>query len=188
MNALHFRRWFGHSPPVLETLESRADRGDAQAQFSLGIKFANGEGPALDYPRAAYWYLKAAQQSHALAQFNLGMMYAHGQGMPSDKVQSNLWIDRAARLGDPAAQHTLGVACHRVSLERKPETASESRIEAYKWLQLADDQGYRNSGVACRLVILQMSTEEVADGNRRVAAFVMAQPDTTSGRPIPKAK
>src|ERR1043166_531058 len=113
MNALLFRRWFGHSDspsPVPEPLENGAKRGDADAQFSLGLKFASGEGSALDHARAAYWYLKAAEQNHAPAQFNLGMMYALGQGIPSNKAQSILWIDRAAHLGHPAAQHALGIA------------------------------------------------------------------------------
>jgi TPR repeat protein len=106
-------------------------------------------------------------------------MYAEGQGMPSDKAQSLLWFDRAARLGDPAAQYRLGINHHRASLDRFPVNASESRIEAYKWLQLADDQGYRDSDMARGLVVLQMTHEEVADANRRIADFVAGLPDAT---------
>jgi TPR repeat protein len=170
-----FRRWFrSTAAPVPESIVTQAERGDANAQFGLGLKFANGHGPALDYPQAARWYLKAAEQSHTLAQFNLGVMYAQGQGMPVDKRQSLLWLGRAAESGDAAAQYRLGIAHHRDSLERFPVNASESRIEAYKWLQLADDKGYRNSDMACGLVTMQMTQEEVTDGNRRVADFVAA--------------
>ena len=168
-----FRRWFrSAATPVPESIVTQAERGDANAQFSLGLRFANGKGPGLDYAQAAQWYLKAARQSHALAQFNLGVMYAEGQGMPVDKHQSLLWLGRAAELGDAAAQHRLGIAHHCASLERFPMNASESRIEAYKWLKLADDKGYRDSDMACGRVVLQMSQEEVTDGNRRVADFV----------------
>ena len=177
MKTSFFRQWFsGSAGPVQETVEAQAKRGVADAQFSLGLKFANGKGPALDYAQAAHWYHKAAEQSHALAQFNLGVMYAEGQGMPSDKTQSLLWIDRAAHLGDPGAQYRLGISHHRASLDRSPVNASESRIEAYKWLQLSDDQDYRDSDMARGLVILQMTNEEVADGNRRVANFVAGRP------------
>lgn len=180
MKTSFFRQWFS-SPavPVQETIEAQAERGVADAQFSLGLKFANGKGPALDYTQAAHWYHKAAEQSHALAQFNLGVMYAEGQGMPSDKAQSLLWFHRAAHLGDPAAQYRLGISHHRASLDRSPVNASESRIEAYKWLQLSDDQDYRDSDMARGLVILQMTNEEVADGNRRVADFVVGLPGAT---------
>ena len=181
MNTSFFRRLFnGPAVPAPESIETQAERGNAEAQFGLGLKLANGKGPALDYPKAAQWYLKAAEQSHALAQFNLGVMHAEGQGMPSDKAQSMLWFDRAANLGDAAAQYRLGISHHRASLDRSPVNASESRIEAYKWLQLSDDQGYRDSDMARGLVTLQMSKEEVADGNRRVAGFVPGRPVATS--------
>jgi TPR repeat protein len=180
MKTSFFRRWFSRSAePARASVEVQAAGGDANAQFSLGLKFANGKGPALDYAQATQWYRKAAEQGHALAQFNLGVMYAEGQGMPSDKAQSALWFDRAAHLGDPAAQYRLGITHHRASLDRFPANASESRIEAYKWLQLSDDQGYRDSDMARGLVILQMTKEEVADGNRRVAGFVSASTGTT---------
>lgn len=177
-----FRRWFrSTATPVPETIETRAKGGDADAQFSLGLRFANGHGPGLDYAQAARWYLKAAEQSHALAQFNLGVMYAEGQGMAVDKHQSLFWLGRAAELGDAAAQHRLGVAHHRASLECFPANASELRIEAYKWLQLADDKGYRDSDMARGLVVMQMTQEEVTDGNRRVADFVATLHGATPG-------
>lgn len=180
MNIFSFWRLFtGAAAPVKESLEAQAERGDAEAQFALGSRFATGRGVALDYTHAAKWYRKAAERSHALAQFNLGVMYAEGQGMPSDQPQSLLWFGRAAHLGDAAAQHRLGIYHHRASLERFPENASESRIEAYKWLQLSDDQGYRDSDIARALVNIQMTNEEVATGNRRVADFVAALPDAT---------
>jgi TPR repeat protein len=162
----------GAATPAHESIEAQAEGGSADAQFSLGLKFANAKGPARDYTQAARWYLKAAERSHALAQFNLGVMYAEGQGVPSDKAQSMLWFDKAAHLGDAGAQHRLGITHHRASLDRFPANASESRIEAYKWLQLSDDQGYRDSDMARDLVILQMTNEEVAAANRRVADFV----------------
>jgi|SRR6185437_4225717 len=187
MNTLFFRRWFGHpAAPAQETLESRAESGDAQAQFSLGFQFGNGKGSSLDYALAARWYLKAAEQGHAQAQFNLGTMYAQGQGVPVDKAQSIMWIDRAARLGDAAAQHALGIIYLRASLERKAANACESRIEAYKWLQLAARQGCRNSDTAASALTFRMTNEDVAEGNRRVTAFVAAQSESASHAVIPK--
>jgi TPR repeat protein len=183
MNVSFFRRWFNGSVALhQESYEVLAERGDAEAQFTLGLKFENAPGPARDYVQAILWYLKAAQQGHALAQFNLGVIYAEGKGVPCDIAQSLLWFERAAHLGNAAAQYRLGIVHHRASLERFPANASESRIEAYKWLQLSDDQGYRDSDIARALVNLQMTREEVAAGNRRVADFVEAQPAA-----IPKA-
>jgi len=178
MDTPFFRRWFsrpekpaGETTETTETTETKAGHGDAEAQFSLGLKFA-GEGATQDYAQAVHWYLKAADQSHALAQFNLGIMYAAGQGVPRDEAKSMGWMQKAADLGDAGAQHHIGMKHHRASFEGLKEDASESRIQAYKWLQLAAAQGYRNSEAAWAFVALGMTREDVADGSRRAAAFV----------------
>ena len=170
-----FRRLFSRSEePAVETTETKAGHGDAEAQFSLGVKFAR-EGVAQDYPQAAQWYLKAADQSHTLAQFNLAIMYAAGQGVARDEAKSIGWMQKAADLGDAGAQYKVGMRHHRASLDGSPEAALESRILAYKWLQLAAAQGYRGSEAAWAFVALSMTREDVADGGRRIAAFVPVQ-------------
>ena len=170
-----FQRWFG-SPttaiaPAQETTESLAHRGSAEAQFSLGLQYASGEGPAQDYAQAEQWYLKAAGQNHALAHLNLGVMYASGQGQPSDPAKSLLWIQKAADLGDASAQFRLGEANHRAVRIGASPNGGQSRIDAYKWYRLAADQGYRGAEIACDSVNLHMTREEVVEATRRVAAF-----------------
>ena len=178
MDTPFFRRLFSRpqKPAVetTETTESRAGLGDAEAQFNLGVRFA-GEGAAQDYAQAAHWYRKAADQSHSLAQFNLAIMYAAGQGVPQDEAQSRVWMQKAADRGDAGAQYNIGMKLHRASVEGLPEAAPESRIQAYKWLQLAAAQGYRSSEAAWAFVALGMTREDVAEGSRRIAAFVPAQ-------------
>jgi TPR repeat protein len=170
-----FRNLFSRSPSSgLETTQTQADRGDAEAQFRLGLRFATSQGATQDYAQAAVWYLKAADQSHALAQFNLGVMYACGQGVAKDDAKAEIWIRRAAQQGDAGAQHNLGIRQHRASLDALPTAALESRLEAYKWLHLAATQGYKGSASAFECVALSMSREEVADGKHRAAAFAAA--------------
>jgi uncharacterized protein len=175
MDTPFFRRMFSRpQKPAVESTETRADHGDAEAQFSLGLRFAHA-GAAQDYAQAAQWYRKAAAQSHSLAQFNLGIMYAAGQGMPRNEAESMVWMQKAADLGDAGAQYNIGLRHHRASLDGLPEAAPESRIQAYKWLQLASAQGYRGAAAAWAFVALKMTHEDVADGSRRVAAFVPAR-------------
>ena len=167
------QRWFGSASPaaVQETTEAMAQRGVVEAQFSLGLRFASGQGAALDYAQAEHWYLKAASQNHALAHFNLGIMHARGQGMPSDKAKSLVWIQKAAELGDASAQYNLGLLHHRTVGDGPRDTASQSRIEAYKWLQLAATQGYRGAEAACDVVKLHMTRADMQEGCRQVASF-----------------
>jgi len=162
--------------PDLEMAPPRADTEDAEVQFHLGLRFASGEGAALDYAQAAEWYRKAAEQNHFLAQFNLGMMYAHGQGVARDAVQSRMWLGKAAQQGDAGAQFHLGDNCHRASFRQVPEDAAESRIEAYKWYRLAAAQGYQGSEMAHATLTFNMTREDVAAGNQRFAAFEIGKP------------
>lgn len=178
MDKSFFRKMFSHPQiPAPEATPAVADLGDAEVQFSMGLKFANGEGATRDYPQAVEWYQKAADQSHSLAQFNLGMMYANGQGVTRDAARSALWFGRAARQGDAGAQFSLGESCHRASLQGERKDAPESRIEAYKWYRLAAAQGYLDSETAYATLTMNMTREDVAAGNRRVAEFKVVKPE-----------
>jgi TPR repeat protein len=168
-----FRKLFdrAQATPQPESTQSKADHGDAEAQFSLGLNFANAAGAGRDYSLAADWYLKAANQNHALAQFNLGIMYSRGQGFPMDETKARGWIQRAAQQGDAGAQYELGIRHQRNSLGEPAAQAHESRLEAYKWLHLATSQGYKGSQAAFECVSLRMTHAEVALGNLRVVEF-----------------
>ena len=65
-----------------------AEQGDAEAQFSLGVMYATGEGIFKDDAEAVRWYRLAAKQGHASAQFNLGVRYANGAGVPEDDAEA----------------------------------------------------------------------------------------------------
>lgn len=43
----------------------RAEKGDANAQFVLGLKYDTGKGMPQDYAEAAKWYRKAKDQGVA---------------------------------------------------------------------------------------------------------------------------
>ncbi len=170
-----FRNLFGRPRKHrLESAQTEADNGDAEAQFSLGSRFAIGVGMAPDYEQAAQWYLRAARQNHALAQLALGKMFAGGQGVTRDDAEALLWICRAAEQGHAEAQHNLGLRHRRASFKGAPQNTAESNLEAYKWFCLAASQGYKGSDAQCESLALGMTREQVIEGNERVAAFISA--------------
>jgi uncharacterized protein len=176
-----FRRLFNQPPtPPLETTETQAERGSAEAQFQLGLKCANGKGRAQDYGQAAKWYLKAAGQNHSLAQFNLGIMYASGQGVSRNDTEAEAWFGRSAQQGDAGAQHHLGLSHYRASIQGLPQNMPESRIEAYKWLGLAAAQGYRGSDAVRNTLALKMSYADVAEATQRADRFTLAHGGNSS--------
>ncbi len=56
----------------IESLRTRANAGDADAQFSLGVMYDVGRGVPQDDVEAVVWYRQAAEQGHASAQHSLG--------------------------------------------------------------------------------------------------------------------
>ena len=164
----------------LASIQSKADDGDAGAQFSLGFSFANRGKATQDYTQAAHWYLKAADQNHALAQLNLGRMFAGGQGVTQDEDKAVMWIQKAARQGDAGAQHDLGLRCLRARFDGLPQDALESNLEAYKWFRLAAAQDYMGSQAAFEALSLGMTREQVAEGNQRATTF-----SASSSNPVP---
>ncbi|NDF51679.1 MAG: sel1 repeat family protein, partial [Betaproteobacteria bacterium] len=66
---------------ALAKWQTAAQKGEAQAQYNLGVMYEKGQGVAQDYKEAVLWYQMAAQQGNANAQHNLGVMYRNGQGV-----------------------------------------------------------------------------------------------------------
>ncbi len=58
--------------------------------------YADGNGVTQDYPQAAAWFRKEADQGDAVAQYDLGRAYYNGQGVPQDYAEAYFWFDLAA--------------------------------------------------------------------------------------------
>ena len=52
-----------------------AEKGDARAQYMLGVTFAEGNGVQPDAVQAAHWLRLAADHGYAAAQNHLGQLY-----------------------------------------------------------------------------------------------------------------
>ena len=56
----------------MEELIKKAEEGDAEAQFQLGLAYYNGDGINKNYRKAYYWFQKAIEQGNGDAQNYLG--------------------------------------------------------------------------------------------------------------------
>jgi len=90
--------------------ETLAASGDANAQFMLGLMYANGQGIAQNFYEAAKMYRLAGNQRHSGAQVNLGSLFENclGNG-PCNSEEASHWYRRAADQGDAVAQYNLAV-------------------------------------------------------------------------------
>jgi hypothetical protein len=88
----------------------KAEQGDAEGQYNLGMLYYEGHGVRQDYATARQWWEQAAAQGNAAAQYNLGMLYRKGRGVPQDDVQARQWYAKAAAQGDEARScQSMGV-------------------------------------------------------------------------------
>lgn len=120
----------------INALRTKAEGGDATAQFDLGHKYAAGVGVAQDYEEAAKWYRKAAEQGDAFAQNNLGVCYADGNGVAKDEAEAVKWYRNAAQKGLAVAQDNLG-KCY-----AHANGVTQDYVEAVKWFRTGAEQGY----------------------------------------------
>ncbi len=99
----------------LASLRRVAEQGDPAAQFSLGARYATGEGVTQDYTEAVRWFTQAAEQGHILAQATLGAYYWAGRGVSQDLTKAYYWSVLAQAGGDQASKYRVAVLTSRMS-------------------------------------------------------------------------
>ncbi|MCW9047256.1 MAG: sel1 repeat family protein, partial [Gammaproteobacteria bacterium] len=82
-----------------------AEKGNAEAQFSVGKMYLEQKGQRKDSSEAAEWILKAAKQNHTGAQTLIGQMHLKGVGVKRNFNTAANWFLKAARQKDKEAQY-----------------------------------------------------------------------------------
>ena len=118
--------------------QKAAEKGDAPAQYNLGVLYLEGEGVPKSDKKAVYWTQKSADQGDVSAQYNLGLMYYDGKGVPQDYKKAEYWYQKAADLGYASAQYNLGLMYY------VGKGVPQSDKKAVYWYQKAADQGLTN--------------------------------------------
>lgn len=108
-------------------LEKTAKRGDAIAQYEVGICYLEGKGVAQNYKKAAQWLVKSMNQGNedarakfysfwskelenmaiigdTEAQYRLGLVYFDGAGVAVDKEAAAEWLYKAKGKGHKEAR------------------------------------------------------------------------------------
>ena len=83
----------GNYKAALAEWTVQAEQGIAQAQYSLGYLYGNGEGVPENDKTAVKWFTQAAKQGHAKAQTDLGYMYEYGIGVLTDSKRAYMWYN-----------------------------------------------------------------------------------------------
>jgi uncharacterized protein len=87
--------------------EALSERGNAEANFNLGILHEDGLGVPASIQTAITYYEKAAVAGSSKAQYRLGLLYSVGAAVPKDEAKAGKWLTAAAAQGDKDAAALL---------------------------------------------------------------------------------
>jgi TPR repeat protein len=154
----------GREAQVLE-LHQRAEQGEADAQFRLGVMYADGRGVPQNDAEAVRWFRLAAEQGNVGAQAALGRAYEFGRGVPQNDAEAVRWHRLAAEQGHVGAQFGLG------TMYFIGRGASQDYVEAYKWLNLAAAADNANAREYRDRIMQRMTPAQIEEGQRRSAEW-----------------
>jgi uncharacterized protein len=84
-----------------------AEKNSAEAQYQLGLMYADGVGGPQDDVAARSLFEKAAAQDHAGALERMGEFAQSGRGGPQDSTAAKAYYERAVALGNEDAKDAL---------------------------------------------------------------------------------
>lgn len=159
---------------AVNRLQSAVGKGDAEAQFNLGLSKMRGDAALQPDPREGIRLIKlAAEQGHTDAQATLGFAYTRGDGgLPIDKREAVKLFRLAAEKGNTYAQTSLGTAYWwgdgglpvdmRAAVKWYKQAAEKQNVDAQVNLGLAYARGggvARDAREAVRLFTLAANQE-----------------------------
>ena len=121
---------------AVKELRPLAERGNAEAQYRIGLMYEFGRGYPADKTQGIAWLTRSAMQGHTGAQQELGVIYTTGDGVAKDDAKAVEWFRKAATAGNPTAQYNLAL------LLAKGEGAQQDYAQALDWFRKAAAQGF----------------------------------------------
>ena len=104
-----------------------AQNGYAEAQFEIGVRYAQGRDAIQDYAQALQWLQKAADQAYPEALAWMGTMYDKGWGVPKDPMEAYFWDQLAERY------HTI-YGNRGISFKATPEQSAVLEKRLADWI------------------------------------------------------
>ena len=121
---------------AVKELRPLAERGDAEAQYRVGLMYEHGRGYKRDMAQAVAWLTKSATQGHPAAQQELGVIHTTGDGVPKDDAKAVAWFAKSAAQGNAAAQYNLGL------MTAQGAGVREDIPAALEWFRKSAAQGF----------------------------------------------
>lgn len=123
----------------IDSLIASAEKGNMEAQCSLGNHYYLGIDTQQDYSKAAIWFGQAAIKGLVKCQLWISELYFTGRGVPLSKDEGFKWLSLAAGQGDIEAKYRIGMAYY------LGNNASEDNFFALMWFLQAARLGHPDS-------------------------------------------
>lgn len=124
---------------------AEATRGNALAQFTLGVLYDLGRGVEQDATRAARWFYCAAMQGNAAAQNKIGVIVERGGGSGS-LAHAAEWYRLSAEQGNAAAQ------CNLAAMYSEGRGVGQDHATALAWYCASAQQGFPEAQTRLRAI------------------------------------
>ena len=131
-----------------------AEAGYDEAQYNLGMMYANGFGVSKDEAEAVKWYHLAAETGNVRAQFNLGVMYDEGRGVKQDYEEALKWYRLAVKAKNDRAMNNLG------EMYLYGKGIPQDGAEALEWFSRSAKAGYIKAKFNIEAIFANKSTPQ----------------------------
>ena len=195
-----------------------ATRGDAAAQYEVGLRYANGEGVTQDMAEAAKWFERAAQQGLTAAEYRLATQFEKGRGVTQSDAKAREWYEKAAQGGNVKAMHNLAVIhaegrgtaqdfktaarwftqaanyglgdsqYNLAILNERGLGVPKDPVEAYKWLDIAAKGGDKGAAAKRDAIATELSPEDLARAKVASGTWSAKKPDPVANGDVSSMK
>ena len=147
---------------ALYEFKRSANKGNASAQFALGVLYMKDRGAPQDYKKALKWFSISAKQGNAFGLYAIGLMYDQGNGLPMDHEEAVNWYTKSAEHGFTDAQIKLGFIYSDYASSGVPH----DKIKAHMWFYIADLKGNEMAHDLSRMTSNKMTPQQIAEAQK----------------------
>lgn len=123
------------TPEQFKELKALAKKKDADAQYTLGMCYLNGNGVKKDEKKAVEWFQKAAEQDHKDAQCQLGICYLNFIGIKKyDPEKGTGWLKKSQT---PEAMYQMGLYHDDKARRSSGADKKLNYVESFHWYEKA---------------------------------------------------
>ncbi|NGZ26693.1 MAG: sel1 repeat family protein [Magnetococcales bacterium] len=140
-----------------DAVQDKADAGDAEAQYQVAVRYAEGEGVGKNPEEAAKWFQKSADNGDVDAMVMMGILFENGQGVKKDLSQAAQWYEKAAQRGHSEGQYYIAM------MYAYGQGVKKDLLQAGKWLEVGaankDERAVRARDAVQKLMTPQQIVE-----------------------------